>query len=72
MIESVRDGATLRATLLPGHVSVTLGLSGIKTPMCKPNAPEPFALEARVFTEARLLGRDVKIVLEGAALVDDC
>ena len=29
--------------------------------------PEPFAEEAKYFTEVRLLQRDVKIVLEGAS-----
>jgi len=29
--------------------------------------PEPFAEQARFFTECRLLQRDVKVVLEGVA-----
>ena len=29
--------------------------------------PEPFAEEAKYFTEARLLQRDVKVVLEGVS-----
>jgi len=29
--------------------------------------PEPFAAEAKYFTEVRLLQKDVKIILEGAS-----
>ena len=31
------------------------------------SVPEPFAEEAKFFTEVRLLQRDVKILLEGAS-----
>ena len=34
----------------------------------KTETPEPFAAEAKYFTETRLLNRDVKVVLEGEAI----
>lgn len=69
VIEHVRDGCTVRAFLLPSFNYVTIMLSGIKCPMFKmepdgTQTPEPFAAEAKFFTEARLLQREVQIVLE--------
>uniref|UniRef100_A0A9J8A685 Staphylococcal nuclease domain-containing protein n=1 Tax=Cyprinus carpio carpio TaxID=630221 RepID=A0A9J8A685_CYPCA len=59
----------LRALLLPDYYLVTVMLSGIKCPTFKREAdgsetPEPFAAEAKFFTESRLLQRDVQIILE--------
>ncbi|KAK3585672.1 hypothetical protein CHS0354_020238 [Potamilus streckersoni] len=72
IIEHVRDGCTVRAFLIPDFYYVTVMLSGIKCPMFKQaesgsQVAEPFAEEARFFTESRLLQRDVQIILEGAA-----
>jgi len=71
IIEYVRDGSTLRALLLPSFHNVTVQLSGVKCPGFKREGdvetPEPFAEEAKFFVEARLLQRDVQIVLEGVA-----
>ncbi|XP_050808660.1 staphylococcal nuclease domain-containing protein 1 isoform X2 [Gopherus flavomarginatus] len=69
IIEHVRDGSVVRALLLPDYYLVTVMLSGIKCPTFKREAdgtetPEPFAAEAKFFTESRLLQRDVQIVLE--------
>uniref|UniRef100_A0A671LCW0 Staphylococcal nuclease domain-containing protein 1 n=1 Tax=Sinocyclocheilus anshuiensis TaxID=1608454 RepID=A0A671LCW0_9TELE len=69
IIEHVRDGSMLRALLLPDYYLVTVMLSGIKCPTFKREAdgsetPEPFAAEAKFFTESRLLQRDVQIILE--------
>uniref|UniRef100_A0A8C9MM15 TNase-like domain-containing protein n=1 Tax=Serinus canaria TaxID=9135 RepID=A0A8C9MM15_SERCA len=68
IIEHVRDGSVVRALLLPDFYLVTVMLSGIKCPTFKREAdsevPEPFAAEAKFFTESRLLQRDVQIVLE--------
>ncbi|NXJ21614.1 SND1 protein, partial [Dicrurus megarhynchus] len=69
IIEHVRDGSVVRALLLPDFYLVTVMLSGIKCPTFKreadaPEVPEPFAAEAKFFTESRLLQRDVQIVLE--------
>ncbi|XP_052242771.1 staphylococcal nuclease domain-containing protein 1-like [Dreissena polymorpha] len=72
VIEHVRDGCTVRAFLLPDFHYVTIMLSGIKCPMFKTNdagkqEAEPFAEEAKFFTECRLLQREVKIVMEGVS-----
>jgi len=72
VIEHVRDGCTVRAFLLPSYQYVTVMLSGIKCPMFKMDddkstKSEPFAEQAKYFTEVRLLQKDVKIVLEGAS-----
>ncbi|XP_041110536.1 staphylococcal nuclease domain-containing protein 1 [Polyodon spathula] len=69
VIEHVRDGAVVRALLLPDCYLVTVMLSGIKCPTFKrepdgQEIPEPFAAEAKFFTESRLLQRDVQIILE--------
>ncbi|XP_014191613.1 staphylococcal nuclease domain-containing protein 1 [Haplochromis burtoni] len=69
IIEHVRDGSVVRALLLPDYYLVTVMLSGIKCPTFKregdgTETPEPFAAEARFFTESRLLQRDVQIILE--------
>uniref|UniRef100_A0A668T9N0 Staphylococcal nuclease domain-containing protein n=1 Tax=Oreochromis aureus TaxID=47969 RepID=A0A668T9N0_OREAU len=69
IIEHVRDGSVVRALLLPDYYLVTVMLSGVKCPTFKREAdgtetPEPFAAEARFFTESRLLQRDVQIILE--------
>ncbi|XP_030843744.1 staphylococcal nuclease domain-containing protein 1 isoform X1 [Strongylocentrotus purpuratus] len=71
VVEHVRDGCTLRAFLLPSFQYVTVMLSGIKCPMFKregeTEVPEPFADQAKFFTETRLLQREVKIILEGVS-----
>ncbi|XP_012875461.1 PREDICTED: staphylococcal nuclease domain-containing protein 1 [Dipodomys ordii] len=69
IIEHVRDGSVVRALLLPDYHLVTVMLSGIKCPTFRREAdgsetPEPFAAEAKFFTESRLLQRDVQIILE--------
>ncbi|XP_056603535.1 staphylococcal nuclease domain-containing protein 1 [Triplophysa dalaica] len=69
IIEHVRDGCTVRALLLPDYYLVTVMLSGVKCPSFKREpdgneSPEPFAAEAKFFTESRLLQRDVQIILE--------
>ncbi|KAM8974619.1 staphylococcal nuclease domain-containing protein 1 isoform 2-T2 [Pelodytes ibericus] len=71
VIEHVRDGSVVRALLLPDYYMVTVMLSGIKCPTFKrevegTETPEPFAAEAKFFTESRLLQRDVQIVLESS------
>ena len=68
IIEYVRDGSTLRVLLLPSMHNVTVQLSGVKCPAIKQDQEsEPFAEEARQFVDARLLQRDVQILLEGVA-----
>jgi len=71
IIEMVRDGSTVRAFLLPTFEYLTVMMTGIKCPMFKQEGdkqvPEPFAVEAKFFTESRLLQREVKIRLEGVS-----
>jgi len=71
IIEYVRDGSTLRVLLLPSYHNVSIQLSGIKCPGFKREGdvetPEAYAEEAKFFVEARLLQRDVQIILEGVA-----
>ncbi|CAG2245874.1 SND1 [Mytilus edulis] len=72
VIEHVRDGCTVRAFLLPKMDYVTILLSGIKAPMFKQDdkgdqVSEPFAEEAKFYTEVRLLQRDVKVILESVS-----
>lgn len=71
IIEHVRDGSTMRALLLPNineeYFSVTVMLSGIRCPAIRDENPEPFAEEAKFFTESRLLQRDVQIIFESVS-----
>eukprot|EP01137_Pigoraptor_chileana_P032464 Opistho-2@21860 len=71
IIEQVRDGTTVRAFLLPSFQYITVSMSGVKSPSVRredgKEVAEPFALEARYFTEVRLLQREVKILLEGVS-----
>jgi len=74
VIEQVRDGSMMRASLLSSHHQIQFILSGIKCPMirrdpedAKKEIFEPYAAEAKFFVESRLLDRDVKIVLEGVS-----
>ncbi|XP_001635744.2 staphylococcal nuclease domain-containing protein 1 [Nematostella vectensis] len=71
IVEHVRDGCTVRLFLLPEFYHITVMLSGIKSPMFKREGdkefPEPFADEAKFFTESRLLQREVKVILEGVS-----
>ncbi|XP_060573863.1 staphylococcal nuclease domain-containing protein 1-like [Ruditapes philippinarum] len=72
VIEHVRDGCTVRAFLLPDFHYVTIMLSGIKAPMFKTDeggqqVAEPFAEEAKYFTDSRLLQRELKVIMEGVS-----
>ncbi|PNF41236.1 hypothetical protein B7P43_G01504 [Cryptotermes secundus] len=75
VIESVRDGSTVRAFLLPDFYYITLMISGIRCPGFKldndgkpdPSAKVPYAEEAKFFVESRLLQRDVEIILESVS-----
>jgi len=74
IIEQVRDGSMMRATLTNSHHQVNFILSGIKCPTIKrsPDDPkkeirEPYAAEARFFVESRLLQRECHVVLEGVS-----
>lgn len=55
--------------LLPEMRYITVSLAGIRCPGYRKgedgnDVPEPFADEAKFFTEARLLNRDVRVALQ--------
>ncbi|KAK3834000.1 MAG: tudor domain-containing protein [Linnemannia gamsii] len=73
IIESIRDGSTVRACLsLPNneYQYITLMMSGIRAPVIRQGIAntddlvEPFAEEAKFFVESRLLQREVRVILE--------
>ncbi|XP_050365704.1 ribonuclease TUDOR 1-like [Argentina anserina] len=61
IVEQVRDGSTFLAYLLPEFQFVEVIVAGTQSP----NNAYPFALQAKFFTECRVLNKDVRIVLEG-------
>ncbi|KAL7409726.1 transcription factor [Mrakia frigida] len=72
IVESVRDGSTLRVRLLLSnseHQFITLSIAGIKAPRMGGSGGsdaiggEPWCEEAKYFVETRLLGRQVRVVL---------
>lgn len=83
IVEHVRDGSTMRVVLLDDFILldkermdflpiyektfITLMISGIRCPAYRDDNPEPYAEEAKFFTESRLLQRDVKVILESVS-----
>ncbi|PRQ26700.1 putative micrococcal nuclease [Rosa chinensis] len=73
IVEQVRDGSTLGVYLLPEFQFVRVFVAGTRAPSMKSShgtketvaVAEAFALESKFFTEARVLNRDVHIVLQG-------
>ncbi|OHS95460.1 hypothetical protein TRFO_38441 [Tritrichomonas foetus] len=63
MIDNVISGSAFSAFLLPNFEQIRIQLAGIRTPGAKRDAPEPFGLEAKHFSEQRLLQRHVKVQL---------
>uniref|UniRef100_A0A0K0EWU5 Staphylococcal nuclease domain-containing protein n=1 Tax=Strongyloides venezuelensis TaxID=75913 RepID=A0A0K0EWU5_STRVS len=63
IIENVRDGSSFRAYIPQESAYITFVLSGIKCPALLKK--EPFAEEAKLFVEARLLNREIDLVIEG-------
>jgi len=69
LVETVKDGSTLRVRLmLPDdtHQLINLSLAGVRSPRASGRdgeAPEPWGEEARFFTESRLGQRTVRVVL---------
>lgn len=78
-VDRVRDGSTVRVEVFhpgfPKHTMVLLHLAGVmcpRTPMPekddqsnqKPLTSPPFADEAQKFTEKRLLGQDVQVIVQ--------
>ncbi|KAF8941218.1 hypothetical protein BGZ58_001022 [Dissophora ornata] len=73
IIESIRDGSTVRACVtLPNdeYQYITLMISGIRAPVVRQGIAntedivEPFGDEAKTFVETRLLQREVRVILE--------
>lgn len=67
VVEHVRNGSTLRLYLVDSGDDVEVSLSGIRCPQMKTkdsNAPEKFALDAKFFTEHKLLHRNVTVVFD--------
>ncbi|RKP17694.1 hypothetical protein ROZALSC1DRAFT_30539 [Rozella allomycis CSF55] len=66
IIEYVKDGCSFRVLLVPQFISIPLTLTGVKCPMVKKEAEsEPFANEAKNFTESRLFQRQVGVTIDG-------
>jgi len=65
VVEYVRDGGCMRALVLGGRTPwtmLTLVVAGVICPRTG-NNPEPYSLQAKHFTEMRLLHRKVQVVL---------
>eukprot|EP01041_Mallomonas_annulata_P007052 gene7052-14351_t len=76
VIEFIRDGASLRCLHLDSMTYLTVSLTGVLCPRLNtpksdadpatpPVPPEPFALQAKHFTELRMLNREVDLVVDG-------
>uniref|UniRef100_A0A0N4ZCN2 Staphylococcal nuclease domain-containing protein n=1 Tax=Parastrongyloides trichosuri TaxID=131310 RepID=A0A0N4ZCN2_PARTI len=63
IIENVRDGSSFRAYVPQESTYITFVLSGIKCPGLVKK--EPYAEEAKLFVEARLLNREIDLLIEG-------
>lgn len=65
VVEYVRDGGCMRALVLGGKAPwtmLTLVVAGVMCPRTG-NSPEPYSLQAKHFTEMRLLHRKVQVIL---------
>lgn len=69
LVEQVRDGSTLRVRLLMPdgeHQMVNIALAGVRCARISPKQgepSEPWAEEAKFFTESRLLQRSVRVII---------
>jgi hypothetical protein len=67
IVEHVRNGSTLRLFLVDSNDDVEVNLSGIRCPQMKTkesNAPEKFAMDAKFFSEHKLLHRNVTVIFD--------
>lgn len=75
IVEHVRDGASFRCYIPSASAYVSIALAGIVCPRVNAgnktdgdtSSPETFALQARHFSEMRLLNREVEVAVHGAA-----
>ncbi len=68
IVEQFRDGASLRCYVPSSGVVLNVSLSGVRCPRVgngETDSAEPFAKEALLFSEFRLLQRDVLLHVEG-------
>jgi staphylococcal nuclease domain-containing protein 1 len=63
VVDRVLGGATFAVWLLPNFEYITLQLAGVRCPSAKRGSPERFGLEARAFSELRLMQRQVKVTV---------
>ena len=52
---------------IAGITVPSMGRKGVKNEDGTEQTPEPFAIEAKHFTEMSLLHRDVRVILEGGS-----
>ena len=71
IVDQVLNGSLLRVILLPKFYSVLISVAGVQAPSLNKRGPdgeqgpEPYAPQAKHFTECRVLNRDVRLVLQG-------
>ena len=65
VVEVVLNGALFNVWLMPDFQLATVQLAGVRCPSAKRGAPEPFGMEAKAFSETRLLQRGVNVTLFG-------
>lgn len=74
IVEQVINGTLFRIILLPSFHTAVVALAGVQSPSMNRRSgengsagggPEPYALQARHFSEVRALHREVRVVLEG-------
>lgn len=65
VVEQVRDGSSFRCLLTNHNVIINVNLSGVKCNRPNSDVPQPYSSEALLFTEMRMLQRDVLLHVEG-------
>jgi hypothetical protein len=70
IVEQVRNGSSVRVTVLPSRHQFQVLLSGVQAPGWKKEGegepkPDAYAREAKFFVENNVLQRDVTLTIEG-------
>lgn len=63
IVEQVLNGNTFRITLLPTYHSVLISVVGVQSPSMGKGTeptPQPYAAQAKHFTECKILNRSIK------------